>query len=102
MASKVKFSNNLYLQMTKHTSDLFEQAFGHHDRYDPAHAPRLFQIKYLKELQAKVPDAFKQTSASHARCAGSRAAGVVSLACCQPMSSLLCQGVALDMFGNLC
>jgi hypothetical protein len=53
--------------MLTHTNKLYDKHFGPHPRYDPAHAPRLMQKKYLQELQEKIPDAFEQTSAAHAR-----------------------------------
>jgi hypothetical protein len=61
--------------MLTYSNELYDKHFGHHPRYDPAHAPRLMQKKYLQELQQKIPDAFEQTSASQARwvavaCAG--------------------------------
>jgi hypothetical protein len=57
--------------MTKATNKLFDEKFGTFNRHDPAHAPRLIHKKYLWELQQSVPEAFEQTSAAHARYAGS-------------------------------
>jgi hypothetical protein len=70
LVSTVKPKNNLYLEMAKATNDLFDQKFGTFIRYDPAHAPRLIHKKYLRELQEKIPEAVKQTSAAHARYVG--------------------------------
>lgn len=65
--SGIKPEGRLYFEMLTHTNKLYDKHFGPHPRYDPAHAPRLMQKKYLQELQDKIPDAFEQTSAAHAR-----------------------------------
>lgn len=69
LVSNINNQGELFFDMLTYNNGLFDKHFGPHPRYDPAHAPRLMQKKYLQELQDKLPDAFEQTSASPVRCA---------------------------------
>jgi hypothetical protein len=76
--SNINNQGELFLDMLTYNNDLFDKHFGPHPRYDPAHAPRLMQKKYLQELQDNLPDTFAQTSASPVRCACKRAIGMLA------------------------
>jgi hypothetical protein len=79
--SSIEPKNNLYLQMSVNTAALFEQKFGPHPRFDPAHAPRLLKKRYLQELQQKIPEEFERTSAAKLRCDGRMTLRLVRLVC---------------------
>lgn len=58
LVSNINNQGELFFDMLTYNNGLFDKHFGPHPRYDPAHAPRLMQKKYLQELQDKLPDAF--------------------------------------------
>jgi len=66
-ASAIEAGNTIYLQGIKHLAGIFEQRFGPWPRYDPAHAMKFMQLQWLRELQGKLAEEFRQTSAARVR-----------------------------------